>query len=98
MKKSKEVQTIKEHVVGEITEDKEEEKTAAGMIIPDSVKEKRKVAKVVAISSIENSAVTVGDSVLYKEFSGTEAEMEGKKFLLIPYADILAKIVETESI
>mgnify|MGYP001199983393 CR=1 FL=1 len=56
------------------------------------------MAKVVAISSIENSAVTVGDNVLYKEFSGTEAEIEGKTFLLIPYADILAKIVETESI
>jgi len=94
----KELQPLNEHVFLDITEDKEEEKTASGIIIPDSVKEKRKVAKVVAISSIENSAVTVGDSVLYKEFSGTEAEMEGKKFLLIPYADILAKIVETESI
>lgn len=73
-------------------------KTPSGIIIPESAKEKKKIAKVVAISSIENSAVTVGDNVLYKEYSGTEAEIEGKKFLLIPYADILAKIVETEAI
>jgi len=94
----KELQPLNEHVLLDITDEKEEQKTASGIIIPDSAKEKKKIAKVVAISAIENSAITVGDSVMYKEFSGTEAEIEGKKFLLIPYADILAKIVETESI
>ncbi len=62
------------------------------------MKEKKKNAKVVAISPIENLAINVGDSVFYKEFLGTEAEIEEKKFLLIPYADILAKLVETDSI
>ncbi|MCB2196565.1 MAG: co-chaperone GroES [Bacteroidetes bacterium] len=94
----KELQPLNEHVLLDISDEKEEQKTASGIIIPESAKEKKKVAKVVAVSSIENSAVSVGDSVLYKEFSGTEAEIEGKKFLLIPYADILAKVVETESI
>lgn len=94
----KELQPLNEHVLLDITEEKEEQKTPSGIIIPESAKEKKKIAKVVAISSIENSAVMVGDHVLYKEYSGTEAEIEGKKFLLIPYADILAKIVETEAI
>ncbi|MBU8891195.1 MAG: co-chaperone GroES [Bacteroidales bacterium] len=94
----KELQPLNEHVLLDITDDKEEQKTASGIIIPDSAKEKKKIAKVVAISSIENSAISVGDSVLYKEFSGTEAEIEGKKYLLILYDDILAKIVETEAI
>ncbi|MCD4834215.1 MAG: co-chaperone GroES [Bacteroidales bacterium] len=94
----KELQPLNEHVLLDITDEKEEQKTASGIIIPDSVKEKKKIAKVVAISDIENSAISIGDSVLYKEFSGTEAEIEGKKYLLIPYADILAKIVETEAI
>jgi chaperonin GroES len=40
----------------------------------------------------------VGDYVLYKEFSGVETEFEDKKLLLIQYADILSKVVETESI
>lgn len=94
----KELQPLNEHVLLDITDDKEEQKTASGLIIPESAKEKKKIAKVIAVSSIENSAISVGDSVLYKEFSGTEAEVEGKKFLLIPYTDILAKVVETESI
>lgn len=94
----KELQPLNEHVLLDISNEKEEQKTASGIIIPETAKEKKKVAKVVAISSIENSAVAIGDSVLYKEFAGTEAELEGKKFLLIPYADILAKVVETESI
>ena len=94
----KELQPLNEHVLLDISDEKEEQKTASGIIIPESAKEKKKIAKVVAISNIENSAIGIGDSVLYKEFSGTEAEVEGKKFLLIPYADILAKVVETESI
>ena len=94
----KELQPLNEHVLLDITEEKEEQKTASGIIIPESAKEKKKIAKIVAISSIENSAVTVGDTILYKEYSGTEAEIEGNNILLIPYADILAKIVETEAI
>ena len=94
----KELQPLNEHVLLDISDNKEEQKTASGIIIPETAKEKKKMAKVVAVSKIENSAVSVGDMVLYKEFSGTEAEIDGKKFLLIPYADILAKVVETESI
>lgn len=94
----KEVQPLNEHVLLDISEEKEEQKTASGIIIPDSVKEKRKTAKVIAISEIENSSVNEGDVVIYKEFSGSEIEVDGKKLLLLPYADILAKIVETESI
>ena len=75
-----------------------EERTASGIIIPDSAKEKNKFAKVVAISNIDNSEIAVGETVLYKQYSGTEVKFEGKEYLLIPYDAILAKIVETESI
>ena len=94
----KELQPLNEHILLDISDEKEEQKTASGIIIPETAKEKKKIAKVVAISAIENSAISIGDMVLYKEFSGTEAEIDGKKYLLIPYADILAKLVETESI
>ncbi|MFP4042110.1 MAG: GroES family chaperonin [Bacteroidales bacterium] len=94
----KELQPLNENVLLDISEEKQEEKTASGIIIPDSAKEKKKMAKVVAVSDIENSAIEVGDTVMYKEFSGTEAEVDGKKYLLIPYADILAKVVETDKI
>jgi len=94
----KELQPINQNVLLELSEDRSEQKTASGIIIPESAKEKQEVAKVVAISNIENAEVAPGDQVLYKKFSGTEIEFEGKSYLLLPYADILSKVVETESI
>lgn len=94
----KELLPVNQNVILDISETESEQKTASGIIIPDSAKEKPKFAKVVAISNIENVEIAVGDTVYYKEFSGTETEFEGKKYLIIPYADILAKAVETEEI
>jgi chaperonin GroES len=94
----KELQPINQNVLLELSEDKAEQKTASGIIIPDSAKEKQEVAKVVAVSNIENVEIVPGDQVLYKKYSGTEVEFEGKTYLVVPYADILSKVVETESI
>ncbi|OQY04785.1 MAG: molecular chaperone GroES [Bacteroidetes bacterium 4572_117] len=94
----KELQPVNQNVLLDITEDKAEQTTAAGIIIPDSAKEKNKFAKVIAISSIENAEISVGDNVLYKEFSGTEIKFENKEYLLIPYDGIMAKIAETDNI
>lgn len=94
----KELQPINQNVLLELTEDSSEQKTAAGIIIPDSAKEQQSVAKVIAISNIENAEIAPGDLVLYKKFSGTEIDFEGKIYLVLPYADILSKVVETESI
>jgi chaperonin GroES len=94
----KELQPINQNVLLDLGDGNEEVKTASGIIIPDTAKEKKNVAKVVAMSNVENAEIAVGDTVLYKEFSGNETEFEGKKYLLIQYADILAKVVETEEI
>ena len=94
----KELQPVNQNVLLDITEDNKERKTASGIIIPDSAKEKNKFAKVVAISNIDNPEIAVGETVLYKEYSGNEIKFEGKNYLLIPYDAILAKIMETESI
>ncbi len=94
----KELQPLNENVLLDITDEKKEQKTATGIIIPDSAKEKPVYAKVVAIGNIENPGIAVGDTVFYKKFSGTEFEFESKKYLMVPYADLLAKIVETEEI
>ncbi len=94
----KELQPINQNVLLELTEDKSEQTTASGIIIPDSAKEKQEVAKVVAISTIENAEIAPGDEVLYKRYAGTEIDYNGKKFLLLPYSEILSKVVETESI
>ena len=94
----KELQPINEKVLIDITEDKKEEKTVSGIILPDSAKEKQKFGIVKAISNIEKPEIAVGDKVLYKEYSGSEVKFEEKKYLLIPYEDILAKVVEMDAI
>ena len=93
----KDLQPLNDNVLLELTEEKEQ-KTASGIIIPDSAKEKPEYAKVVAIGNIDNPGISVGDTVFYKKYSGTEIEFDGKNYLLIPYADLLAKIMETEAI
>jgi len=92
----KELQPVNQQVLLDFEQAKE--KTQGGIIIPDTAKEKPKFARVIGLSGIENSEISVGDSVFFKEYSGTEINFEGKDFLLVPYADILAKIVETEEI
>ncbi|WP_010663563.1 co-chaperone GroES [Marinilabilia salmonicolor] len=94
----KELQPINQNVLLELQDDSSEQTTASGIIIPHSVKSKEKAGKVAGISNIDNAEISVGDSVLYKEFSGTELEFEGKNFLLVPYSDILGKVVETDAI
>ena len=94
----KELQPINQNILLDITEETGEKKTASGIYIPESAAEKKNVAKVVGISAVENAEVAVGDTVLYKAYSGSEIEFEGKKYLLLPYADILGKVVETEAI
>lgn len=94
----KELQPLNQNVLLDINPDKSEQKTAGGIIIPDSAKEKPQMAKVLAMSNIENPEIVVGDTVVYKQYSGTEIEFEGNKYLSIPYADLLAKVVETEEI
>lgn len=94
----KELQAINQNVLIDLSEQAKEQKTASGIIIPDTAKEKPTMGKIVNMSAIENAEVKVGDTILYKAFSGTEIEFEGKKYLVLPYADILAKVVETEEI
>ena len=75
---------------------KAEEKTAGGIIIPDSAKEKPLKGTVKAVGNgtkDEEMVVKVGDEVLYGKYAGTEIEVDGEKFLMLKQSDILA-IVE----
>lgn len=94
----KELLPVNQNVLLDITQEKGEQKTASGIILPDSAKDEQKIGKVVAVSTIENAEIAVGDMVMYKDFSGTKTEFEGKTYLILPYADVLAKVVETEEI
>jgi chaperonin GroES len=70
-----------------------EEKTAGGIIIPDTAKEKPQRGKVIAVGSgkkDEPLTVKIGDSVLYGKYAGTEINIEGKEYLIMRESDIFA--------
>ena len=71
-----------------------ESKTKAGIILPDTAKEKPRRGKVVEVGTDEELAekIKVGDTVVYAKFTGDEIEFEGKNYLIISRSDILAVI------
>ena len=72
-----------------------ETKTASGLYIPDSAKEKPQQGKVVAVGNGKKDhdmTVKVGDTVLYGKYSGSELKYEGKDYLIMREEDILAII------
>ena len=70
-----------------------EEKTAGGIIIPDTAKEKPQRGVVVAVGTgkkDEPMTVKVGDNVLYGKYAGTEIQIEGQHLLIMRESDLLA--------
>jgi len=70
-----------------------ETKTASGIFIPDTAREKPQQGKVVAVGpglKDEKMEVKVGDLVLYGKYSGTEISVDGKDYLIMKQSDILA--------
>lgn len=72
-----------------------ETKTAGGIIIPDTAKEKPQKGIVVAVGpgkKDEPTTVKVGDSILYGKYSGTEITIEGTEYLIMKETDIFAVV------
>jgi len=72
-----------------------EQKTAGGIIIPDTAKEKPQRGTVVAVGTGKKDqplTVKEGDLVLYGKYSGTEINIDGKDYLIMRESDILAII------
>lgn len=70
-----------------------EETTLAGIIIPDSAKEKPLRGTVLAVGNgtkDEEMVLKEGDNVLYGKYAGTEIELDGEKYLIMRQADVLA--------
>lgn len=71
-----------------------EEKTAGGIIIPDTAKKERPIeGQVLAVgqgTKDEEMVLKVGDRVLYGKYSGTEVELDGEKYLIMRQSDVLA--------
>ncbi len=70
-----------------------EEKTAGGLFIPDTAKEKPLAGKVVAVgpgTSEVTMEVKEGDTVLYGKYAGTELHIDGTDYLIMKQSDIMA--------
>lgn len=78
-----------------------EEKTAGGIILPDSAKEKPQMGKVIAIGQgkqLDNGSrgamnVKKNDKVIYAKYMGSDVELDGEKYIILKESDILG-IVE----
>jgi chaperonin GroES len=79
-----------------------EEKTAGGIIIPDTAKEKPQEGKVIAVGSGAKSEdgkitpmdVKVGDHILFGKWSGTEVKIDGKEYSIMKESDIMGIIAK----
>ena len=72
-----------------------EEKTASGIIIPDTAKEKPQKGKVIAVGDgVKDKPVTVkvGERILYGKYAGTEITIDGKDYLIMRNSDIFGTI------
>ena len=70
-----------------------ETKTASGLFIPDTAKEKPQKGSIIAVGNgkkDEPLTVKVGDTVLYGKYSGTEITVDGKEYLIMRESDIFA--------
>ena len=82
-----------------------EEKTAAGIIIPDTAKEKPQQGEIVAVGpggrdeagKLIPLDVKAGDRVLFGKWSGTEVKIDGVEYLIMKESDIMGVLTEVES-
>ncbi|TQS75229.1 co-chaperone GroES [Ornithinibacillus gellani] len=92
------IKPLGDRVVIELVE--QEEKTASGIVLPDSAQEKPQEGKVVAVGTGKTAdngekialEVKVEDRVIFSKFAGTEVKYEGTEYLILREDDILAII------
>jgi len=81
-----------------------ESKTASGIILPDTVKEKPQMGKVMAVGKGKTDSngkvvamqVKVGDTVMYKKWGGNEVKVDGREMTLVAQEDVLAIVVSSK--
>jgi len=92
------IQPVNANVLIRLDDEKKEQKTSGGLIVPDTAGEKKNEGKIEAIASDAPKTISVGDRVIYKEMSGTEIKYDDIKYLLMQAEDILAKFAEVDKI
>lgn len=83
------VQPLADYIVAQAEE--AQTKTASGIYLPETAKEKPKTAKVVAVGK-DAKQVKVGDRIIYKSYSTTDVKVEGEEYILVKEEDVLATV------
>ncbi len=98
MAKGFNLEPLEDRIIVRTLED-DVQKTAGGIIIPDTAKEKPQEGEVVAVGpgryedgQLVPMTVSVGDRVIYSKYGGTEVKVEGEEYLVLTARDVLAKI------
>lgn len=94
------LQPLNDRVIVQAVE--QEEKTAGGIVLPDTAKERPQQGKVVAVGPGRYNdegqrlemTVKVGDRVVFAKYAGTEVEIDGEDYLILSENDILAIVQE----
>jgi chaperonin GroES len=71
----------------------QDSKTASGLLLPETAKEKPQTGLIVAVGDDEEIKLKVNDKVLFAKYSGTEFKMDGTEYLLLESSDVLAKFL-----
>ena len=88
------IEPIGERVL--IEQVKKEEKTSGGIYLPEEAQKERKEGIVISVGTFKDGKqlpLQKGDKVIYGGYSSEDLELEGKKYLLIEFKDIVAKFV-----
>jgi chaperonin GroES len=72
----------------------QEGKTAFGLYLPETAKEKPQSGLVMAIGDSEDIKLKPGDKVLFAKYTGTEFKLDGQDYLLLECNDVLARLLE----
>ena len=82
-----------ERLVLKKTDDKKEEMTKSGIVLPSSAQEAPVYAEVVAVGSgVEGDTVKVGDKVIYSKYAGTDVKLEDTEYIVVKFEDVLAVV------
>lgn len=88
------VYPIDDRVLVKVNESLFEQKTAGGIVIPDTAKEKPRIGEVIEVGTDEElkKVIKKGDNILFAKYGGDELQIEGEKNLILQRSDILGKV------
>ncbi|MCP4130456.1 MAG: co-chaperone GroES [bacterium] len=87
----KSLRPINENLVITVQEE-ETTQSSGGIYIPDSAKERPSKGEVVAVPANWDYSISVGDTIIYRKYSGNEVSLDGADYLILSIEDVLATV------